>query len=155
MAIIEGTPIIIALGVGALATGGVVAGAARKGRARPRAVAWVTLVAASIAIAGLAAVVVTGGDDEPTLTTNGRSAARAEQLEQQAHLQGQARTHGGSGSTTRSDAGNRALIVEAEELERRAHLDGQARTHGHAEADADTPPGTDEFVPGTRRMPLR
>jgi hypothetical protein len=152
MATIDATPIIIALVVGALAAGGVLAGAARKGRARPRVVAWVTLGAAAIALVGLAVGVDTD-DDTPTVTTYGGSVARAEQLDAHAHLEGQARTHGSAGSADRGSA--RDPLVEAEELERRAHLDGQARTHGDADTNADTPSESrDEFVPGSRRMPL-
>jgi hypothetical protein len=49
-----------------------------------------------------------------------------------------------------------------EQIEREAHLEGNARTYGGLNAPApaagtdvtDTDPSNDEFVPGSRRMPM-
>jgi hypothetical protein len=92
-----------------------------------------------------------------------RLEAHAEQQERSAHLQGQARTYGDPAErpdTLRPnpiDAKNRAL---AERLERSATLAGQARTHSEADSDEDASAPADEmsdeeFVPGSRRMPMR
>src|ERR671910_3488896 len=91
-----------------------------------------------------------------------RLAAQAEQQELSAHLQGQARTYGGAAEgrdavvSSAIEAGNRAV---AEQLERSAKLEGQAGTYSQAASaqDAPAPADTsdDEFVPGSRHMPVR
>jgi hypothetical protein len=92
-----------------------------------------------------------------------RLAAQAEQQELSAHLQGQARTYGGAVEgrdavvPSAIEAGNRAV---AEQLERSAKLEGQAGTYSQAASAQDAPapadePSDDEFVPGSRRMPVR
>jgi hypothetical protein len=92
-----------------------------------------------------------------------RLVARAEQYERSAHLQGQARTYGAPGerqdpvTLNPREARNRAL---AESLERSAKLDGQAKTHSKADSSDDAPAPVDEtfddeFVPGSRHMPMR
>jgi hypothetical protein len=92
-----------------------------------------------------------------------RHAAQAGQYERLAHLQGQARTYGIPGehqdpvTLDSREARSRAL---AESLERSAQLEGQARTHGKADSSDDAPALTDEtsddeFVPGSRHMPMR
>jgi hypothetical protein len=51
---------------------------------------------------------------------------------------------------------------QIEQIEREAHLEGNARTYGGDNAPApaagtdvtDTDPSNDEFVPGSRRMPM-
>ena len=52
------------------------------------------------------------------------------------------------------------LNAQAEHYERSAHLQGQARTygapHGRADSSPDPPaPADEEFVPGSRHMPMR
>jgi hypothetical protein len=89
-------------------------------------------------------------------------ASRAKQYERSAHLQGQARTYGPGGrqdpvTLSPREALNPAL---AESLERSAKLEGQAKTHGKADSSDDAPPLADEtfddeFVPGSRHMPMR
>ena len=92
-----------------------------------------------------------------------RLAAQAEQQELSAHLQGQARTYGGAAerrdavSPDPIEAGNRAV---AEQLERSAKLEGQAGTYSKADSAGDAPTpadetSEDEFVPGSRHMPVR
>jgi hypothetical protein len=92
-----------------------------------------------------------------------RLAAQAEQQELSAHLQGQARTYGGAAerrdavSPDPIEAGNRAV---AEQLERSAKLEGQAGTYSKADSAGDAPApadetSDDEFVPGSRHMPVR
>ena len=77
----------------------------------------------------------------------------AEEHDRSAHLQGQASTH----DTGRADPGRLAV---AEELDRSARLDGQARTHSGAEPSDVAPApaeatSVDDFVPGSRHMPMR
>jgi hypothetical protein len=90
-----------------------------------------------------------------------RLAAQAEQQELSAHLQGQARTYGApaerdAASPSAVEAGNRAV---AERLERRAKLEGQGGTYSQAASTQDAPApadtADDEFVPGSRHMPVR
>ena len=92
-----------------------------------------------------------------------RLAAQAEQQELSAHLQGQARTYGGAAerrdavSPDPIEAGNRAV---AEQLERSAKLEGRAGTYSKADSAGDAPApadetSDDEFVPGSRHMPVR
>ena len=92
-----------------------------------------------------------------------RLAAQADQQELSAHLQGQARTYGGAAerrdavSPDPIEAGNRAV---AEQLERSAKLEGQAGTYSKADSAGDAPApadetSDDEFVPGSRHMPVR
>jgi hypothetical protein len=89
--------------------------------------------------------------------------AQADRHERSAQLRGQALTHGVS--TYRLDAiwpnpveaGTRAA---AERLERSAKLEAQARTHREAASIGNTPALThetsdEEFVPGSRHMPVR
>lgn len=105
----------------------------------------------------------TAAPEQVDAAARARLEARAEQYERSAHLQGQARTYGAP--TERPDAvrpnpieaGNLAV---AEQLERSAKLDGQARTHSNAASTEDTPApadetSDDEFVPGSRHMPMR
>jgi hypothetical protein len=88
--------------------------------------AWVGVLAAGAAVAGLAVATFTGGDDDARAR---RLATQAEEYERQAHLEGQAQTYGDRGSTNPSETGNRAA-QRAEEYERQAHLEGQATTYG-------------------------
>ena len=92
-----------------------------------------------------------------------RLEVQAEQYERSAHLQGQARTYGAPSerqdpvTPNTREAGYRAL---AESLERSAKLEGQAKTHGKADSTDDAPAPVDEtygdqFVPGSRHMPMR
>jgi hypothetical protein len=92
-----------------------------------------------------------------------RLEAQAEQYERSAHLQGQARTYGARAERQHAarpnpiEAGNRAV---AESLERSAKLEGQARTHSKAGSTDEAPAPADEtsdddFVPGSRHMPMR
>jgi hypothetical protein len=121
------------------------AGSSRSGR-RPVTVAAVELVL--------------GCRDAPATA---RLAAQAEQQELSAHLQGQARTYGGAAEgrdavvPSAIEAGNRAV---AEQLERSAKLEGQAGTYSKADSAGDAPApadetSEDEFVPGSRHIPVR
>jgi hypothetical protein len=123
-----------------------------------------------VAVALLAAC---GGDDPGKATSTAapeqvdapataRLEAQAEQYERSAHLEGQARTYGtlaerqDPGTPILNEAGNRAV---AESLERSAKLEGQAKTHSKADSSDDAPApadetSDDEFVPGSRHMPM-
>jgi hypothetical protein len=115
--------------------------------------AWLAVVAGAIAVAALAVATFTGGDDDPEVRTKARLATQAEQYERQAHIEGQAHTYGVTVSTTPTVGGNQA---EAEQFDRKAHLEGQARTYGNADSNDDESSGyDDEFVPGSRHMPMR
>jgi hypothetical protein len=60
-------------------------------------------------------------------------------------------------ATTRTSR-PRGWPPQAEEVDREAHLEGQARTYGDADMANDRQSGgtsTDDFVPGSRRMPTR
>jgi hypothetical protein len=92
-----------------------------------------------------------------------RLEAQAEQQELSAHLRGQARTYGAPAERgdavgpSATEAGNRAV---AEQLERSAKLEGQAGTYSKADSAGDAPApadetSVDEFVPGSRHMPVR
>ena len=78
----------------------------------------------------------------------------AEQIEREAHLEGQARTYLGD----QSDIPAQGFYPEAEQIEREAHLEGQARTYL---GDQSTPPAADAvedssdtgFLPGSRHVP--
>jgi hypothetical protein len=151
---------------------------------RPRRawLGWAAIVTASIAVAALAVATFTGGDDDADIpatrldsqaeqherqahlegqaktyggddtTDDGQSAQLAEQYEREAHLEGQAKTHGATASTNPIDVGDQA--ARAERFDRKAHLEGQSRIYGNADPD-DEPSSHDEFVPGSRHMPMR
>jgi hypothetical protein len=131
----------------------------------------VLVAPAVVAVALLAAC---GGDD-PGKATNtvaperidaparARLEAQAEQYERSAHLQGQARTYGAPAERLDAvwpnpfEARSRAV---AERLERSAKLEGQARTHNKVNSSDDAPApanetSDEEFVPGSRHMPMR
>jgi hypothetical protein len=123
-------------------------------------VAAVALLAACGGDSGEATSTATPGRVEAPATA--RLAAQAEQQELSAHLQGQARTYGAPAerdavSPSPIEAGNRAA---AEQLERSAKLAGQAGTYRQAASAQDAPApadetSDDEFVPGSRHMPVR
>jgi hypothetical protein len=72
----------------------------------------------------------TGGDDDSDIRA-WRLAERAEQVEREAHLEGQAKTYGGRhDSPNASDAARYRAAQQAEAAERQAHLEGQAKTYG-------------------------
>jgi len=129
---------------------------------RPRrpALTWAAIVAACIAVAALAVATFTGGDDNVDIPAT-RLDPRAEQYERDAHLEGQAKTHGGDATTDDGQSG--PLAAQAEQYERDAHLEGQAKTHGsdrgsdnQAESNStDSDPYDDEFLPGSRHVPAR
>lgn len=124
------------------------------------------------AVVAVALLAACGGDDPGQATSQAArrqvdslapSEAQAEKVERLAHLQGQARTYGAPtqrrdiGHTDPDAARNWAL---AESLERSAKLEGQARTHSKPNSadDASAPAdemSDDEFVPGSRHMPVR
>jgi hypothetical protein len=104
------------------------------------------------AVVAVALLAACGGNDPGEVTgtapdradawARARLEAQAELYERDAHLQGEVRTYG-------------AL---AERLERRAHLEGLARTHSSADSSEEAPPNEtsdEEFVPGSRHMPMR
>jgi hypothetical protein len=97
-----------------------------------------------------------GGDRVEATKPAAQQRSAADAHEWAAHLQGQARTH----LTTRLDPFDPARVGAIEQVERAARLDGQARTHRRAGADGDAPApvdptSTEEFVPGSRRLPMR
>lgn len=92
-------------------------------RTRRAALTWVAIVAACMAVVALAVATFTGGDDNVDIPATGLD-PRAEQYEREAHLEGQAKTHGG---------GNDSANNQSESSDR------------HDE----------EFVPGSRHMPMR
>ena len=141
--------------------------ATRPPKARPPstsrrpALAWAAIVAACIAVAALVVATFTGGDDDADIPAT-RFAPQAEQYERDAHLEGQAKTHGGDAATDDGQSGR--LAAQAEQYERQAHLEGQAKTHGgdndstNNQAESNSTGGDpydDEFVPGSRHMPTR
>ena len=93
---------------------------------RRAALAWAAIVAACIAVAALAVATFTGGDDKVDIPAT-RLDPTAEQYEWQAHLEGQAKTHG-------RDRGS----------------DIQAEPNS-----TDSDPDDDEFLPGSRHVPTR
>lgn len=144
-------------------------------RTRRAALTWAAVVAAGTAVVALAVATFAGGDDNLDIPAT-RLDPRAEQLERDAHLEGQARTYGrDSAARAQSEAGNRTAqqaesraeraatartVAEAERIERQAHLEGQARTYGQRRADTSETPATaadpePEFLPGSRHVPTR
>jgi hypothetical protein len=132
-----------------------------------------TRVLVASGVAAVALLAACGGDPGVATSTaapervdapaTARLAAQAEQQELSAHLQGQARTYGGAAEgrdavvPSAIEAGNRAV---AEQLERSAKLEGQAGTYSQAASAQDAPApaddtSDDEFVPGSRHMPVR
>jgi hypothetical protein len=133
-----------------------------------------TKVLVAPAVVAAALLAACGGDDPGKATSTAapeqvdapataRLEAQAEQYERSAHLRGQSRTYGAPAErqvTERLDpieAGNRAV---AEQFERSAKLEGQARTYSNADSTDDAPAPADEtsdneFVPGSRHMPVR
>src|SRR5215207_6831055 len=68
------------------------------------AVTWVAVIAACVAVVAFALVTFIGGDDDSDVPTT-RLDPQAEQQERQAHLDGQANTHGaGAGVLTPEEA---------------------------------------------------
>jgi hypothetical protein len=135
---------------------------------RRTAVTWVAIIGAGMTVAALAVATFTGGHDADIPAT--RLTPQAEQYERQARLDGQAKTYGrDSGATNPSEGYRAARKAEAEQYERQAHLDGQAKTHGRGSGASnpsetanqaesgltDGHPYGDEFVPGSRHMPMR
>jgi hypothetical protein len=92
-----------------------------RSRTRSAVLAWAAIVAACVAAAALALVVLTDGGDDTDLPAT-RLAPHAGQVDHEAHLEGQARTHGGAHTTTDRQPGE---------------------------------PSTDDFLPGSRRVPIR
>jgi hypothetical protein len=90
-----------------------------RSRTRSAVLALVTSVAACVAAAALV-VLTDGGDDTDFPAT--RLAPHADQVDREAHLEGQARTHGGARTTNDRQPGE---------------------------------PSTDDFLPGSRRVPIR
>jgi hypothetical protein len=130
-------------------------------RTRRAALTWAAIVAASMAVAALAVATFTGSDDN-VHTPATRFDPQAEQYERDAHLEGQAKTYGANNTT--DDGQSKRLAARAEQYERDAHLKGQAKTYGanndstnsQSEPNStDGDPGDDEFVPGSRHMPVR
>jgi hypothetical protein len=133
-----------------------------------------TKVLVATAVVAVALLANCGGDDSGEARSTSaaervdapagaRLEAQAEQYERSAHLQGQARTYGARAERQHAarpnpiEAGNRAV---AESLERSAKLEGQARTHSKADSTDEAPAPADEtsdddFVPGSRHMPMR
>lgn len=97
------------------------------------------VIAACVAMVAVALIAVIGGDDDSDVPTTRLdpqaeqdAGQRAEEQERQAHLEGQAKTHGaGTGAVTPGVAASQdARWAQAERYERQAHLDGQAFTYG-------------------------
>ncbi len=96
-------------------------------RSRRAALTWAAIVAACIAVVALAVATFTGGDDN-VHTPATRFDPRAEQYERDAHLKGQAKTYGANNGSTNSQSEPNST---------------------------DGAPQDDEFVPGSRHMPVR
>jgi hypothetical protein len=96
-------------------------------RPRQAALAWAAIIAACVAVAALAVATFTGGDDKVDIPAT-RLDPQAEQYEWDAHLEGQAKTHGRDNGST----------------------DNQAESNS-----TDDDPYDDGFVPGSRHMPMR
>lgn len=96
-------------------------------RSRRAALTWAAIIAASLAVAALAVATLTGDDDTVRRPAT-RFDPQTEQYEQDAHLKGQAKTYGGANDVT----------------------DTQSEP-----APTDSDPHDDEFVPGSRHMPVR
>lgn len=133
-----------------------------------------TKVLVASGVVAVALLSACGGDDPGKATASAaperveapataRLEAQAEQYERSGHLQGQARTYGAPAARQDPvrpnpiEAGNRAV---GEQLERSAKLEGQAQTHSKADSSDDAPApadetSDDEFVPGSRHMPMR
>ena len=132
-----------------------------------------TRVLVASGVAAVALLAACGGDPGEATSTaapervdapaTARLAAQAEQQELSAHLRGQARTYGAPAERRDAvgpsaiEAGNRTV---AEQLERSAKLDGQAGTYSKADSAGGAPApadetSDDEFVPGSRHMPVR
>jgi hypothetical protein len=92
-----------------------------------------------------------------------RAVAVAEQIERQAHLDGQAKTHSSSSATSNRAAVKGQADAYVDSLEARAEVNSnRAATKAQAdayvdslEARAEDSGPDDEFVPGTRHMPMR
>jgi hypothetical protein len=115
-----------------------------------------TVVVAQGAIVAATMAGCDGADRVEATRPAAHQQALAEEHEWSAHLLGQARTHLSSGLDQIPPPGTEA----AETLERTARLVGQARTHRSADSHVDTAASTDdtatdEFVPGSGRMPTR
>jgi hypothetical protein len=146
-------------------------------RTRRAALTWAAIAAAGTAVVALAVATFTGGDDNLDIPAT-RLDSRAEQLERDAHLEGQARTYGrDNAASAQSEAGNRTAqqaeanrhvewlesraeraatartLAEAERIERQAHLAGQARTHGQRRADTSETPATAADAPEPEFLP--
>jgi hypothetical protein len=105
----------------------------------------------------------TAAPEQVDAPATARLEAQAERYERSAHLRGQAKTHGALTEPQDAErpnpfeAGNQAT---AERLERSAKLEGQAKPHSKADWSDDAPApadetSDDEFVPGSRHMPMR
>jgi hypothetical protein len=107
---------------------------------------WAAIIAAGIAAAALVVTSFVGGNDGSDIRA-WRLAARAEQSEREAHLEGQAETYGRRHeSPNASDPARHRAAQAAEAAERRAHLEGQAKTY----AGGDGLP--DPFEAGNRAV---
>jgi len=104
-----------------------------------RALRWVAPIALVGAI-GLAACGDGGSDETIRTETPGEIALGSDQ-----HLVNQANEIANQVRSNRAQSAR--LTAAAERYERQAGLDGSAETHGPDSS-------TDEFVPGSRRMPL-
>jgi hypothetical protein len=134
--------------------------ATRPPRARPpymprRALfGWAAIITGSVAVAALAVAAFTGGDNKVDIPATRLDS----QAEQEAHLDGQAKTYGGDDTT---DDGQSARL--AAQYEREAHLEGQAKTYGGDRGSdnqavpnsTESDPYDDEFLPGSRHVPTR
>jgi hypothetical protein len=115
-----------------------------------RALRW----AAPIALVGALGVAACGDDDaETTEAAAPRPAAVADN-----HLDIRAAEISEQQRAER--AASARLTALAEQYERAAHLEGQAKTYGGepANSNADQPEGNpfgDEFLPGSRHVPVR
>ena len=115
------------------------------GHLTKRALRW-SAPLALVAAAGLAAC----GDDGGSSTETAGVATGT--VGSDVHLENQATeiaTLASTGASSDVHLANQA----AEAAERQAHLDGNATTHSAPQPD--TVSSSDEFVPGTRHMPVR
>jgi hypothetical protein len=125
-------------------------------RDRHALVAWAAVLVACIAVAAFAVATLTGGDDSDVPST--RPTPESEQVDRQAHLEGQARTRGlnrDTGGTT--DEGETDLDVGP--VDGATSDDGLPNPWAAGDAaaqealDASDDPAGPAFLPGSRRVP--
>ena len=116
--------------------------ARKPSRGRRALIAWAAVIAACVAVAALAFAVLRGDDDDADFPAL-RLLPQSEQVDREAHLEGQARTYGGANT---AEPANRAALAHqadeyvnqlksrAEEAKRAAFVEGLTTVYGPAES---------------------